>query len=277
MQYLSCDPTVAPYKDGLVNGHGPRDNLCPGSNMPPLGVINNATAAPPPYSQVSDSQSVPISATANVASASPQSVTWFPADLPLIKHIPKSARPTCAAHLAKLLRQVTAQLSRVNHWFAVLQVYSPVPKRGGKRHNLVSVVKKRTSAFPELPMPDHSTTYHKTKSDARLLAQAVSSKLEDGNLKTAIRILSSDDGPVKPSADSLHKLQEKHPAGSGGLTDLPAINPAQVLSVSEEEVRRAVAYSRFRLARQAVQMACALSTLKTWLSVVNLAQIFCLP
>jgi len=29
-------------------------------------------------------------------------------------------------------------------------------------------------------------------------------------------------------------------AGSGGLTDLPAINPAQVLSVAEEEVRRAV-------------------------------------
>ena len=45
---------------------------------------------------------------------------------------------------------------------------------------------------------------------------------------------------MKPSTDSLHKLQKKHPVGSGGLTDLPATNPAQVLSVSKEEIRRAV-------------------------------------
>jgi len=133
---------------------------------------------------------VPTSATANAASASPQSVTWSPADLPLIKHIPKSARPACAAQLAKLLRQVTAQPSRVDHWLAVLdwsKSIIPVPNQGGKQHNLVSVIKKRISAFPELPMSVHSTTHNKTKSDASFLAQAVSSKLENGNLKAALK------------------------------------------------------------------------------------------
>jgi len=235
------------HKDGLVHKHGPRDNPCPGSNMPPLSIVQNAsTSVPPPQSQASANQSVPnpSSTAMSVDSTSQQSVTWSPADVPIIKHIPKSARPACAAHLAKLLRQVTAQPGVVDNWLAVLnwsQSVLPVPKRGGKRHNVTSVIKKRIGSFPDPLTSTHITSAHnKIKTDASLLAQAVSSKLEDGNLKAAIRILSSDEGPVKPSAESLQKLQEKHPVGSGGLTDLPGINPAQVLSVSDDDVRRAV-------------------------------------
>jgi len=39
-----------------------------------------------------------------------------------------------------------------------------------------------------------------------LLAQAVTSKLEDGNLKSAIRLLCSDDNPAHPSLKNLSKL-----------------------------------------------------------------------
>ena len=31
-----------------------------------------------------------------------------------------------------------------------------------------------------------------------------------------IIILNSDEGPIKPSAESLQQLKEKHPPGSGG-------------------------------------------------------------
>ena len=37
-----------------------------------------------------------------------------------------------------------------------------------------------------------------TRSDSSLLAQTVSAKLEEGNLKAAIRIMCSDDCPGKP-------------------------------------------------------------------------------
>jgi len=40
--------------------------------------------------------------------------------------------------------------------------------------------------------------------------------------------------------DALQKLQEKHPAASGRLDDLPDINPESALSVTEIEVRQAV-------------------------------------
>ena len=72
------------------------------------------------------------------------------------------------------------------------------------------------------------------------MAQAVSAKLEDGNLRAAIRIICSDDSPAQPTGDALQKLQDKHPAASGGLDDLPDINPDSALSVTEIEVRQAV-------------------------------------
>ena len=86
----------------------------------------------------------------------------------------------------------------------------------------------------------------------------MSAKLEDGNLKAAIRLLCSDDSPADLSPDTLQKLQEKHPPASDGIAYQPAPQSDTALTVSEEDVRRAV--FRSRLAHPAVQMACALST-----------------
>jgi hypothetical protein len=44
-----------------------------------------------------------------------------------------------------------------------------------------------------------------------LLASAVTSKLDDGNLKAAIRLISSDERPIEVSDSSFAALQEKHP------------------------------------------------------------------
>ena len=72
------------------------------------------------------------------------------------------------------------------------------------------------------------------------MAQAVSAKLEDGNLRAAIRITYSDDIPAQPTGDALQKLQVKHPSASGKLNDLPDINPDLIHSVTESDVRQAV-------------------------------------
>jgi hypothetical protein len=169
---------------------------------------------------------------------------WSPQDIPLIKHIPKSARPACAAHLSKLLRQVTAQPGNSSNWVAVLNWGAsilPIPKRGGKRHNVNSVIKKRIDTFlpTGIDLNNCIARRRRNTSSATLLAQAVSAKLEDGNLKAAIRILNSDDCLAQPSKETLEKLQAKHPPASGGMADLPDISDSD-LSVTEDVVRRAV-------------------------------------
>jgi len=68
----------------------------------------------------------------------------------------------------------------------------------------------------------------------------ITAKLENGNIKAAIRILSSEEGPVTPSENSFSSLKSKHPTASKPCDGLP--NPSQFssLSVTESDVRRAV-------------------------------------
>ena len=54
------------------------------------------------------------------------------------------------------------------------------------------------------------------------LSQAVAAKLEDGNVRAAVRLLMSDDLPAEPSTDNLIKLQEKHPQATVKAEDLPS-------------------------------------------------------
>jgi len=80
------------------------------------------------------------------------------------------------------------------------------------------------SSFDASPQCDFTTdlTRQNNKSPSALLAQAISAKLEDGNLKAATRLLCSDDSPADPPPDTLQKLQKStrlHQMGS--LTCLP--------------------------------------------------------
>ena len=72
------------------------------------------------------------------------------------------------------------------------------------------------------------------------MSQAVAAKLEDGNVRAAIRLLMSDETPVSPSDESLAKLRDKHPAASIQATGLPTPSQAGCLLVEESDVRRAV-------------------------------------
>jgi len=54
------------------------------------------------------------------------------------------------------------------------------------------------------------------------LSQAISTKLEDDNVKAAIRILMSEDSPAVPSAESLQALRQKHPPAFSSLSNMPS-------------------------------------------------------
>ena len=64
------------------------------------------------------------------------------------------------------------------------------------------------------------------------IADAVSAKHEDGNIRAAVRILSSTDKPVAASAESLQTLTEKHLAAS---VCQPLPDPSSVIAVGVDE------------------------------------------
>jgi len=69
--------------------------------------------------------------------------------------------------------------------------------------------------------------------NSTLLSQAVTAKLEDGNIRAAIRILNSEDTPEPPCLASLSQLQEKHPTASDMDSSLPPPPQFHCLSVDE--------------------------------------------
>jgi len=113
------------------------------------------------------------------------------------------------------------------------------PTRGGKRHNLASIIKKRTI---EPRTADHEIVSHKTKSTdaATLLANAVSAKIEDGNIRAAIRIVCSEDKPALNTDSVYAQLVDKHPAPLSDRGSIPDPQPTVAVEMTEEEVIRAV-------------------------------------
>jgi len=104
-----------------------------------------------------------------------------------------------------------------------------------------------------------------TSDDSRL-CQAVSAKLEDGNLRAAIRLLVSDDTSATLSAESFDQLKQKHPQASLKAADLPSPSPTQCLSVDESQVRSGP-FFHFLPALLEGLMACNHSTFATCYSL----------
>lgn len=230
-------------KDGTVHRHGSRKSPCLGSDKPPLDptIQTSPITVQNPHT-VNTSLSSTTSATTVVL---PVAFSWSPPKWPIIKHIPKSARATCAIHLAGLLRNVGSHPEVEANWTSIFNwagVILAVPKRGGRKNNLTSCIKTRLDSYLPTSLQTPELTYNakrKDRSTSELqLAQAVSTKLEDGNLKAAIRLLISDDTQSTPSTEGLAKLQDKHPALTVDQSALPRPQPGESLTVTEVDVRR---------------------------------------
>ena len=80
---------------------------------------------------------------------STQTVTSFAhpsVDIPIIKHIPKSARPACSNALSGILNIIPKPNAEISAWTRLFNFGLSMlgkPLRGRKRHNLSSIIKKR--------------------------------------------------------------------------------------------------------------------------------------
>jgi len=178
-------------RDGTIHRHGPRSAPCSGSNKLPLDVVRQPLAA---------SASPSLSATDESFTSSPLSGTcmgscgiWSPADCPLIKHIPMSARSACTSHLSSILRSVSSQPESESSWLDLFDWGDSIlqPQRSGKRHNLASTVKKRISAYSAGKSRNEeretASVQRQKQSAADLLSKVVRAKIQDGNVKGGVR------------------------------------------------------------------------------------------
>ena len=246
-------------KDGTVHRHGKRSNKCPGSDKAPLSIVDSQPIDS--HSSAGRTSSTPVA-----GPSSPPTVGGSPSDLatdppgqsptapqvvptllsildeigcavPVIKHIPRTARHTCAFHLTELLRGVLSEPHNADRWHKLLLwpfLVLSTPKRGGKRNQVAITVKKRISAYAELdPLSLVSSADRSRRSPSCSLADAVTAKLEDGNISAAVRLICSDDVPAPLNEDTLGKLKTKHPSPQYDHCSLP--DPAACLPTAMEE------------------------------------------
>ena len=250
-------------KDGSVHQHGPRSNRCPGSHKPPLSDPTVSSSQPPatvsvptdiPTSSPSSSQEPQLSADASSCFDHPRLSSAT------IKHIPKSARPACAVYLIKCLDRVQKNTGDLEAWSSLLsmgEVILQAPKRSGKKHNLASLIKKRVGGV-SVPVNDvggagqkKESSSSKSRSPENALAALVTSKIEDGNLRAAVRLLCSEEKLAENNDSTYRQLCLKHPTGQSpvSLTFNSDSSQVSALEVSEAEVLKAVEEFSSRVSR----------------------------
>ena len=115
--------------------------------------------------------------------------------------------------------------------------------RTGKRHNLASIIKKRTIAG-DVDLNDDkplSSVSHKNKKNAgEMLAAAVTAKVEDGNIKAAIRLMCSEEKPATDVKATYEKLLERHPRPPLNRKQAHSPDDISAIQVSEYEVMSAI-------------------------------------
>src|SRR6218665_1329940 len=246
---------------GMVYRHGHRDNPCLGSNRPPLSVHVVATLA---HTDSASTDAVSTQSTSTTV-LSPGLVQTAPAhsyahpcfEDSLIKHIPRVAQPAIANLLIELIDLIARDPANDDKWDTLMSFGAHTmlpPGRGGKRHNLSHIIKKRVetfrsniaagSPFLNLANGTGSTTNRKTKwSEANSIARAVSSKLEEGNIRAAVRILCSHESRVQADSESLEELLKMHPPMDMSEPPLPPSNSLAFQTTKGDVMRMVRSFS----------------------------------
>ena len=134
--------SVAPLRWSLVHLHGPRNNLCLGSNNKPPLLVSEPQLTSLPDSFLRVHQRVQCNASIHINQVFNHPVLQGST----IKHIPKSARQHCAAQLTILLNNLTRENNDTDSWRRLLNfgnIMLLAPPRGDKKHNLTAIIKSR--------------------------------------------------------------------------------------------------------------------------------------
>ena len=120
-----------------------------------------------------------------------------------------------------------------------------------------SIIEKRTINYIT-NIPDQASIpcyrQHHRNSPDELLPKSITAWINDGNIKSALRLLQFDEKLAENNDDTYEKLLERYPAVAKNRRPLPAPSLSDIcLQVSELEVKHAEKF--FLLALLADQMA----------------------
>lgn len=156
----------------------------------------------------------------------------------VLKHIPKGARNLAAGKLSSLI-EACVRNNEVDEWFALLSFsYTALklPERSDsdKGTSLTTKVKQNIDECNLYFPPD-------TNQKPRSIHRTIETKVHDGDLRGAVRILLSDSSLASSNSDTLKALQDKHPSPSRQLAIPPEPDLSSAfLSVSVADVTNAI-------------------------------------
>ena len=246
---------------GLLRQHGPRDNVCdgsysrpvPGSHRPaPLRVGNNglrqAQSLPTAIvatitAEVTDHDSMATTSQMLTSSLLNNTNVNYPVGRTrTLKRIPKGARSAADVLLKTLINDILQQPSSASAWSKLLNFPGAClakPNRGGKSRNLTSLIVKQVRQF-ELGMdasfdrpyvrPSKRAKLNKNKDE--LIAALASAKIEDGDIKGAVRLLCSNEELAAQDEKTFNELERLHPPAPVDRRSAPSVDtpPLQVSS-----------------------------------------------
>ena len=163
----------------------------------------------------------------------------------IIKHIPRSARPHCAIQLTAVIKKIIAQPNDPAVWSRLLNYGKQLllaPPISGRKHNITNVLRKRTMETIAITAPNRAQRPRSTthRDDNSVLATAVRSKLEDGNIRAAVRIICSDEKPAVNSDATLKALHSHHPPAAVDRAAMPDPATYNAVRVTKLDVCAAI-------------------------------------
>ena len=180
---VCCRP-MSVTQAGVIRAHGPTNSRCSGSNKPPV------TNYPAP---LITTHSTPLGDPIQAPSIS--SLSIHPLSVKILKPIPRGSRHCVATKLAVILNEICAS-GEVEAWDRLF-IFPPwclqAPRRGGHRRSLASQVNKLVELEADPVVASIRPLSKPSSQNLDTLATRVTTKLEEGDFKGAVRLACSED------------------------------------------------------------------------------------
>ena len=184
----------------------------------------------------------------------PASADWgekladLKANTPIVQLLPKSVRGALADKLATIIT-AAVNLSTEDAWwelltFAFKYLRMPEERSSNKNANLASHIRSLLDQnLPARILPINTQPINTTARSQRQigdLGKRLRAKCADGDIRAALRLLTSEDTVAAQSEETIRALQAKHPPPPNDITLPEANQDIQPLQVEPDDILAAV-------------------------------------
>ena len=256
----SCRRPFSINSNNHLRRHYKNGDVCPGSGStaPAVAASFSLTNIP---SEAAGSSTEPNESSTDASSLSTTDIlgTLRTPKSRILKFVPRGARLQFASILTDTIRGVTSHPSDPIAWMRLLLLPSVClrrPDRGGtkRRVSLATIIKRQCSLFLAAEDPTSLITtsgrvggprkslnkkQEEEHADVKL-SVIVSEKLDEGDIRGAVRITCSADTIAPFDSSTLAKLRAKHPPQPSDRREFPLLDECSPLRVSPPAVNAAI-------------------------------------